>query len=63
MNTCVNATVEIRNLSTNAPTYYLDALLENIRRMVENELNNAPDDIVDSYEQTAVIVRIVKEDE
>ena len=57
----VNAKIEIRNLGTDAPTYYLNALLEHIKKMVENELNNAPDMVVDSYEDTNLIVEIVKE--
>ncbi len=57
----VNAKIEIRNLGTEAPTYYLNALLEHIRKMVEDELNHAPDMVVDSYEDTNLIVEIVKE--
>ena len=60
MSTCVNAKIEINNLITDAPAYYLNALLEHIKQMVENELNTAPDMVVDSYEDTDLIVQIVE---
>ena len=63
MKTYVNAAIEIPGLQTNLPTYYLNALLEHIRQVVENELNIAPDDVVDSYATTRVTAQIVKEDE
>lgn len=63
METYVNAAIEITCLRTNLPTYYLNALLQHIKDVVENELNTAPDDVVDSYGTVAVRTQILKEDE
>lgn len=60
MDTWVNAKIEIKNLCTNLPTYYLNALLEHIKGMVETELNTAPDDVVDTFEDTYLTVEIVQ---
>ena len=63
METWVNAQIEIKNLCTNVPTYYLNALLEHIKGMVENELNTAPDDVVDTFEDVYLSVQIKQESE
>ena len=63
METWVNVQIEIKNLCTTAPTYYLNALLEHIKGMVENELNTAPDNVVDTFEDTYLNVQITQKSE
>lgn len=43
--------IEIRALETNAPEYYLKALMCHIKLMIEMELNNAPDIVVESFDK------------
>ena len=53
--------IEIRNVETTAPTYYLKALMQHIKELVEQELNNAPDSVVESYECITIEGKNVKE--
>lgn len=57
-----NITIEIKNLETTAPTYYLKALMNHIKELVEQELNNAPDKVVESYECVEIEGKVVKEE-
>jgi len=54
--------IEIRNVETTAPTYYLKALMQHIKELVEQELNNAPDKVVESYECVKIEGKVVKEE-
>ena len=54
--------IEIRNVETTAPTYYLKALMQHIKELVEQELNNAPDKVVESYECVEIEGKVVKEE-
>ena len=57
-----NITIEIKNLETTVPTYYLKALMKHIKELVEQELNNAPDKVVESYECVEIEGKVVKEE-
>ena len=61
MDQWMNINIEIRNVETTVPTYYLKALMNHIRELVEQELNNAPDKVVESYEDISIEGKIVKE--
>ncbi len=54
--------IEIKNLETTVPTYYIKALMNHIKELVEQELNNAPDQVVESYECVEIDCKILKED-
>lgn len=56
-----NVNIEIKNLETSVPTYYLNALIGHIKELIEHELNNAPDQVVESYENVEIDCKIVKE--
>ncbi len=54
--------IEIKNLETTVPTYYIKALMNHIKELVEQELNNAPDQVVESYECVEIDCKILKEE-
>ena len=60
MNQWMNINIEIRNVETTAPTYYLKALMQHIKEMIEQELNNAPEKVIESYEDISIEGKIVK---
>lgn len=43
--------IKIEGLETKAPEYYLKALMCHVRHMVMQELNNAPDCVVMTYDK------------
>ena len=57
-----NITIEIKNLETTVPTYYLKALMNHIKELVEQELCNAPDEVVDTYDCVTIESKVVKEE-
>ena len=60
MDQWMNINIEIRNVETTAPTYYLKALMQHIKEMIEQELNNAPEKVIESYEDISIEGKIVK---
>lgn len=59
--TWFNIKIEIKDLETKAPEYYLKALMCHIKTMIEMELNNAPDEIVETYDKVDMTGTVVKE--
>ena len=60
MDQWMNINIEIRNVETTAPPYYLKALMQHIKETIEWELNNAPEKVIESYENITIEGEIVK---
>ena len=60
MDQWMNINIEIRNVETTAPPYYLKALMQHIKEMIEQELNNAPEKVIEGYEDISIEGKIVK---
>lgn len=50
--------IKIGCLETTAPEYYLKALINHVKEMIEKELNNAPDCVVETYDKIEVIGKV-----
>lgn len=56
--TCYDIEIKIGCLETSAPEYYLKALMVHIKEMVAQELNNAPDCVVMTYDKVEAIGKV-----
>ena len=56
-----DATFTISGLQTREEEYYVRALLEHIKMMIKKELDNAPDDIVETYSDIDLACKKVSE--
>ena len=55
-----DATYTIKGVQSEAPEYYVKAFFNHIKEIIEQELNAAPDSIIESYDRVEAYGKVIE---